>query len=1011
MRWFPSIWMTCLLSVVACGGLYADDAVQSREEGLFRKAGLQSDDASVLAYLAGRAIAADDVDQIDTLIRQLGNSRFALRQKAKSQLIALGPVALPALKQYLDHSDPEVARSAKECASQIEGDTSETCAFLPLAAVRLLARRKAGGTVEALLRYLPVATHPDVEEEIYYSLDALALREGKVHPALAAALADRVAARRAVAACIVGRIGDAKQKETVRKLLADADANVRLRAAQGQLACKDTAGIPALIALLMESPREIAWQAEELLRWLAGEASPAVVLGDGNAEARRTCKAAWGKWWAETKAIDWGFLDRTPRRPGLVMLRESAFCLYGCDGVLRWRAATPAVPWPWLYLPNGHIIAATEDDHFYKVAEWDATGKQIWQTSERYPFLSYLRKLPDGRTLALGDRILLALDPQGKVLRKQEHRWSSSSEWPAWISDMGRFYSLRDFDPERQAAAGHVREFDPLTNKCLQQVDIALGRWKQKVACCAPPGDEQFLVGLESVEVGRNGLPVGEKEYDPLRERRFELRRVGITGRTLWQTERAGGRPGFLVPLPNGNVLVTSSDAYSSWVVELDADGRGVWELICQPGSEMQVVYPLIRFGFSRPRTEAMEIDRSPHRVRQLANGQEVERKRAASRLAWLKVSTEELRVVSRYLKDADKGVQRHVLFCLSRNANRVDKTAIPGLLALLDYPIQYASEEAREAELVLRQLGQDAFTALVAIYEDEKKPQQLRARAARTLAHWVDDPCAAGVLRRALHDKDSEVRVQTAFSLCQQHEKARPWVPEVLKLLDSKDKEFTKSIIMALACLRPAADSAIPALLDRLSREEVRSEILSSLSWIGYYSPEALIKTKDRVVPAMVTLLGPKQSPQTRMKAAWVLRWMGPAASGALPALRAALQDRRPIYRRDTSTVRENMVGVLDQLGDYAKESIPGWLDLLRDKKERQESRIAALRALVKAGLDAKTAVPLLLSIIEEEQNISRLATVALEALRGLDPTAATRATIAFDSKYGLAGPRSVPR
>ena len=117
------------------------------------------------------------------------------------------------------------------------------------------------------------------------------------HPALLAALEDKQAARRALAACLVGRLGDGKQQDAVRKLLTDGDPTVRLRAAQGLLAARDKTVVPTLIALLEAKPVALAWQAEELLRWVAGEGAPAPVVGAGSARASGECRRAWEGWW------------------------------------------------------------------------------------------------------------------------------------------------------------------------------------------------------------------------------------------------------------------------------------------------------------------------------------------------------------------------------------------------------------------------------------------------------------------------------------------------------------------------------------------------------------------------------------------------------------------------------------------------------------------------------------------------------------------------------------------
>src|SRR5437588_614184 len=68
---------------------------------------------------------------------------------------------------------------------------------------------------------------------------ALGVRDGKLDPALAAALDDREPARRAAAALVLGRYGTSEQRAAVRRLLTDREAKVRLRAAQGLLAARD----------------------------------------------------------------------------------------------------------------------------------------------------------------------------------------------------------------------------------------------------------------------------------------------------------------------------------------------------------------------------------------------------------------------------------------------------------------------------------------------------------------------------------------------------------------------------------------------------------------------------------------------------------------------------------------------------------------------------------------------------------------------------------------------------
>src|SRR5262249_46379109 len=95
-----------------------------------------------------------------------------------------------------------------------------------------------------------------------------------------------------------GRSGDAAQRRAVRGLLADRDAQVRIRAAQGLLAGGDREAVPVLMSLLEDGPVAVAIRAEELLYRLAGDRAPAGSVR-GDADERRRFREAWRVWWRE----------------------------------------------------------------------------------------------------------------------------------------------------------------------------------------------------------------------------------------------------------------------------------------------------------------------------------------------------------------------------------------------------------------------------------------------------------------------------------------------------------------------------------------------------------------------------------------------------------------------------------------------------------------------------------------------------------------------------------------
>src|SRR5262249_40263233 len=152
------------------------------------------------------------------------DNSFPVREKASSALVALGNVAVPSLRQALTDPDIEIVRRAENCLRLIEKGYG---AAVPAAAARALARRKPAGAADVLLGYLPVAENEAVAEEVRKSLVAVAVRDGKPEPALRAALADKLPARRAVAAEVLAHIPD--QRPGVLNLLQDPVQAVRLR--------------------------------------------------------------------------------------------------------------------------------------------------------------------------------------------------------------------------------------------------------------------------------------------------------------------------------------------------------------------------------------------------------------------------------------------------------------------------------------------------------------------------------------------------------------------------------------------------------------------------------------------------------------------------------------------------------------------------------------------------------------------------------------------------------------
>jgi hypothetical protein len=272
------------------------DTQSADDEKLLKAAGVAVDGPALVAFFRQRTPTADTEKRIEELMKHLGDKRFKVREQAAADLIALGPPALPALRQAAKAAELETQRRANHCVQMIEKRNAPEAAA---AAARLLKARRPTGALAALLAYLPGASG-DAAEDVLEAVFVLGGSEGKVDPAVAAALKDPAPARRAAAALALGRYGTPDQRQAVRRLLGDDDLTVRFRAAQGLLCGGDRGAVPALVGLLEKAPLPLAQQAEDLLARTAGAQAPKVSLGEANKE-RAKCRAAWEAWWAAHK--------------------------------------------------------------------------------------------------------------------------------------------------------------------------------------------------------------------------------------------------------------------------------------------------------------------------------------------------------------------------------------------------------------------------------------------------------------------------------------------------------------------------------------------------------------------------------------------------------------------------------------------------------------------------------------------------------------------------------------
>src|SRR5262245_20279054 len=289
MRFSPQIFVRSLALLVLTLALIARAEMPSADERVLKAAQLKTDGPALLDVLRKRTVKDTDADKVRAAIKSLGNDDFNVREQATNDLVRLGSLAEPFLREALKDKDPEVVRRAQECLSLIKSGAGSAT---DMAAVRLVAARKPAGAAEALLAYLPFAANHLAAEEVKTALAAVAVRDGQPDKAVIAALTDKLPQRRAAAALALCRGCGSDQHKTVRPLLQDADLSIRLQAGLALAEAQDKEAIPVLINLLGELPLNQAWQAEDLLCRMAREQAPKTSLGMSD-DSQKKCRDIW----------------------------------------------------------------------------------------------------------------------------------------------------------------------------------------------------------------------------------------------------------------------------------------------------------------------------------------------------------------------------------------------------------------------------------------------------------------------------------------------------------------------------------------------------------------------------------------------------------------------------------------------------------------------------------------------------------------------------------------------
>ncbi len=517
------------------------------DEQILQKAKLAADGPALLDYFRKRTLAETNREQMQALIRQLGDDEFQVREHASAALVKLGARAIPFLREAEKNTDVEILRRAERCRLLIEGEAG---AAVSAAAARILARIKPAGATEVLLAYLPFVEDESVAEEIRTTLSVVGVRDSKPDPVLVKALEDRLPVKRGAAAEALCRAEVRPPVLTaVHKLLKDKDPTVRLQAALGLVPHNSKPAVETLIALLGEMDPDRSWQAQEVLYRLAGDKAPNVNLG-GDQASRTACSQAWAEWWQKNKdAVDLAKAGRTPRLLGYTLLVQRDFVWKGgrfqtgtvkeldANKKERWKIENLNYPVDAQLLPNNRVLITEYQGR--QVTERDLKGNIKWTKNNLNGMPLSAQRLANGNTFIAMQNQLLEVDKDGKEVFTMPRG-----------HDIMKARKLRNGQIAVITNQGRYALIDPKTKREVKGFSCG---WVQMW------GSMDVLPNGHVLVPQFNNSKVAEYDGD---------------GKIVWQADVQW--PTSVKRLPNGQTLVASLN--TNQVLVLDRKGKVVWQ-------------------------------------------------------------------------------------------------------------------------------------------------------------------------------------------------------------------------------------------------------------------------------------------------------------------------------------------------------------------------------------------------------------------------------------------------
>jgi HEAT repeat protein len=848
------IRVKCLSLLLTISFLLDPHQIRSEKRGedpdevLLKESKVGTTKTSQMSYLKRRCADEGDLVMIDTLVKQLGDGRYRVREKAAKRLILIGPIALTALLVAERDTSVEVRRRAVKCIEKIRATYDWG---LDRAVVRVLGKSKDEVGMKVLMQFLPYTRDEETEVEIWHRLRGIAEESEKGRIMLEKYLTDKVACRRAVAGCILGILGTRKEKKQVHKLLTDYEAVVRLRASQGLVAGRDKLGIPTLVTLINNTSIEIAWQAEELLRWIAGSEAPNIVVGNGGKEHLKRTQGAWQDWWKQHgQKVDLKAVEESHRRPLLFFVTEPGtsgegkglIWLCGCDGSPRWSRANVDHPIGVHLLKKSNSILLCENktvsevqSNGQRITEIEVGGRVKWQKEVASNDIGVdFWNLPNGNLMIIGTRFIIQIQERDReVVYDVQKSVCQRLECGMPIS---KDNLLTVAFPNREVFSFNIR----------QRTWRQLNQFKRINKGTILPTSEGGFVYIK--DMSGQGKRVETRD----RSKVVNVVEINRMGKKVWEGQVLGGITP-LAKLHNGNMLIHCSHPGLERISEIDrATGKTVSQFYSRlfRVSSLKVCCPLIQFGFETRPQSVVDMDSVAFQISALKNKDVMARRNAAKCMpAFGEITKPVIESLFRALNDRDKFVRETATVGLHKLLKGRAKEVVGYL--------HDSNPNVRGMAIVLySKSGEPPAAILEKVKEMFNDPTpSVRENAILSLT-WIN-PKSRNVLpllRAALNDNSKIVTRTALYYLLQYGREEERIVGQLSVLTRDKDNEIQGLAVRCLGKVGGKKRSTVNIVVRTLNRTNDTSVKLEAISALGDLSPASYSS-----LPELIKLLTSK--------------------------------------------------------------------------------------------------------------------------------------------------------